>query len=381
MRHKKTILAWVFMLAGALALSVGLYFSPERAWLNLLLNAVYYVTLSLSAVFFLALHYVSGAKWSEVLRKIPEAVSVYLPVGGFMILLVTFGAHFLFHWSHHDVIAQDPILLGKSGYLNIPFYIARLVVIIGLWSFFAWKLRQNSRKQDATLDIFYFKKNIFVSVIFLFFMGYSLTLASTDWIMSLEPHWYSTIFGIYNFSGLFVNGLAVITLIAIYLKQKNLLPEINENHFHDLGKYLFAFTTFWAYIWFCQFVLIWYANIPEETVYYYKRLNNNWDWLFYLNFAMNFVVPFFMLLPRSTKRNTAILARVCILLLVGRWLDLYLLMSPGVLHDNPSIGVLEVVVSLGFAALFIQVVGGYLMKHKLLPCSSVVLEESLHHHQ
>ena len=158
MRHKKTILAWVFMLAGALALSVGLYFSPERAWLNLLLNAVYYVTLSLSAVFFLALHYVSGAKWSEVLRKIPEAVSVYLPVGGFMILLGTFGAHFLFHWSHHDVVAQDPILLGKSAYLNIPFYIVRLVVIVGLWSFFAWKLRQNSRKQDATLDILYFKK-------------------------------------------------------------------------------------------------------------------------------------------------------------------------------------------------------------------------------
>ena len=225
------------------------------------------------------------------------------------------------------------------------------------------------------------KRSVVVSAIFLIVFALTFSFGSFDWIMSLEPHWYSTIFAIYNFSGTLVNGLVVVTLVAILLYEKGMFAQLRDDHVHDLAKLIFAFVFFWAYIWYSQFVLIWYGNIPEETVYYLHRMKHDWDWLFYANFAINFIIPFFILLPRGVKRNRDMVKRVCVLLLVGRWLDLYLMIVPGVLHDHANIGFLELFVALGFAGVFILLLKRQLSKGPMIPVKSPFLEDSLHYHQ
>lgn len=378
---KLKVMLYILMVVGILGLVVGWVWYPERTWANFLLDSYYFLTLSLAGAFFCALQYLTKSRWSEVLRRLPEAIMSYVPVAGIFMLVLFFSVHVLYHWSHPASLLHDEILKAKSSYLNQRFFFVRQGVFVFLWSWLAYVLRQNSLKFDETGNADYYQKNVKTSAIFMIVFALSFSLASFDWILSLEPHWFSTIFGVYNFSGMFVNGLVVITLMAILLKERGLMSEINENHFHDLGKLIFAFTLFWAYIWFSQFMLIWYANIPEETVYFVNRLKNDWDWLFYTNFAINFALPFFVLLPRSSKRNPAMLKRVCILLLVGRWLDLYLMIVPGVSGVTNAIGFVEIFMALGFAAVFIFVVARNLAQRPLVPPASLLLQESLHYHQ
>jgi len=371
----------LLMVLGLLAAAIGGLVNPERTWVSFLLNSVYFITLSVSGLFFLAIQHVAGARWHDVLRRLPEAISSYIPIGGVILLVLFFGMHSIYHWTHHDAVLHDKILAGKAAYLNTGFFFVRMVIIVAVWTFFAKLIRKNSLMQDSTGDYSYYKRNIRNSVFFLFSFAVTFSVASFDWLMSVDPHWYSTIFAIYNFSGMFVNGLAVISIMAVVLKQKKVLTEINENHFHDLGKLLMAFVAFWAYIWYSQFVLIWYGNIPEETVYFVNRLKGDWSWLFYTNVVINFVIPFFILLPRATKRSGPILMRVCILLLVGRWLDLYLMIAPGSLDASAYIGIIEIAMSFGFMGLFLYVVSKSLSEASLLPTKSPILEESLHYHQ
>lgn len=372
--HKRTLV--ILMLIGVVGLLIGWAVNPERAWTNFLIDSFYFLTLALSGVFFAAIQYVSGSRWSEALRRLPEAIMSYLPIAGVFMLILFFGMQTLYHWT-----GAGTELHGKATYLNEAFFFARQIGIIALWSGFAWLMRRNSIQQDNTGEFCYYKRNVRLSAIFIIVFAFSFSFASYDWIMSLEPHWFSTIFAAYNFSGMFVNGIVVITLMTIVLKEHGYLKGINENHYHDLGKLIFAFTMFWAYIWFCQLLLIWYSNIPEETVYYVTRLKNDWDWLFFTNFAINFVVPFFVLVPRSSKRSASLLKRICIVLLVGRWLDLYLLITPGVNELGIAIGLIEVAIALGFAGLFVFCVATALSKRPLLPMHSPLLHESLHHHQ
>lgn len=367
-------LALVFLVWGFLR-------HPDRTWSILLLNGVYFVTLSISGTFFLALQYVCGARWAEVLRRIPEAVSAFLPFGMVPMVALVFGMHTLYHWTHSEALAHDTILAGKSAYLNIPFFFFRLVLIFGIWITFSFLLRRNSATEDRVGGSKFWKRNTKLSALFLVLFAVTFSAASFDWVMSVDPHWYSTIFGLYNWSGMFLHGIVVITLIAILLKEANILRDLREDHVHDLGKLIFAFSFFWAYLWYSQFVLIWYGNIPEETIYFAERLKGDWPWLFYLNGLINFVIPFFLLLPRSVKRNPAMVKRICVLLLFGRWLDLYLMISPGVLHDKAFIGFLEVFVTLGFGAVFILVVRRALSKASLIPVNSPYLKDSLSYHQ
>jgi len=374
-------LLYGMLCVGAVSLSLGFYFLHERTWVVFLLNSIYFTWLAASAIFLLAVLNLTGARWSEVLRRVPEAISGYLLYGSIPMFCLVFGLHFLYHWTHGDVVKTDAVLLSKSGYLNIPFFLFRMVLILGSWIVFAFFLRRNSLQEDEKGGGAYHRKNVKLSAAFAVIFAVTFSFASFDWLMSLEPHWYSTIFGIYSFAGMFVNGLAVVALISILLKEVGYLKELNEHHIHDLGKLVFAFCFFWAYVWYSQFVLIWYGNIPEETVYFYNRLKSDWSWLFYANFGLNFIVPFFVLLPRGSKRSGAVLKRVCIVLLVGHWLDLYLMIAPGVLGDKSYIGFLELVVSLGFAAAFILIVYRKLTQANLTPRRSPFMEESLHHHQ
>lgn len=367
----------VVMALGVVGLGLGfagILTTAQRAWANFLLNAVYVITVSVFGLFFVALHHLTGARWSELLRKIPEAMSRFLPVGAVLMLLSLFGLPHLYEWSHNGIDG------AKRWYLNAPFFAARMALIVGLWCLFSLRFQRYSALEDSGKPPTGISR-IRMSAAFVVLFALSFAVASFDWIMSLEPHWFSTVFAVYHFSGVFVAGIATISVISITLKNIKVLKHLNENHIHDLGKYLFAFSMFWAYIWYCQYMLIWYGNIPEETVYYANRLKDDWNWLFYFNFFLNFVVPFFVLLPRACKRSAAMVLRISIVLLVGHWLDLYLMIMPPVAGAKSNIGILEVATAAAFAAAFVFFVGRALATSPVQPPPSPLLSESLQHHQ
>ncbi|MCC7344072.1 MAG: hypothetical protein IT573_03970 [Deltaproteobacteria bacterium] len=373
--------SYVLMAAGFAALAAGAFLDPARMWVNLLINNFYYTSLALAAAFFLAILYVTNAGWASNFKRVPEAMTRFLPVALLLMLTLVFGMHSLYHWSHHDAVLHDPLLRHKEPYLNVPFFFGRMVAYFGLWILLTYLLRRYSLRQDANPDLSLHRRSIRVSALFILVFALTFALASYDWLMSLEPHWYSTIYSVYTFSSLFLHGLAAIALLVILLQERGYFGRLlNENHLHDLGKMIFAFSCFWAYIWVSQYLLIWYSNIPEETAYFWVRTDPDWLWLFALNFALNWLIPFLILLPRAAKRSAAVLKRVCVVLLIGFWLDIFLLVAPNVLKAR-SIGWMEILSGLGFAALFAFVTGKALERAPLIPRNDPYLQESFHLHQ
>ena len=359
---------------GALVFVCGAMFNAERAWSGMLLVGNYLVGLALAGLLFIALQYVSGAGWSVALRRIPEAMTTLLPAGvGAIALVLVF----------YSTLYGDETFTGFKGlWLGRGFSLVRTVLYIAIWLYFIRAILQHSREQDADGAPIHTRHNVRLSAIFIVLFALTYWLASVDWIMSLEPHWYSTIFGIYNFSGLFTSGLACIILLAAWLRHQGCLRGlVTDDQFHDLGKLLLAFTTFWAYIWFSQYMLIWYANIPEETVYFITRTRGVWGSLFIINFALNWVLPFFVLLPRENKRNTGIMVKVAIVVLVGRWLDLYLMIFPATDQASPVFGIWEIGITAGAGGLFGLLIFRALRQAPLIPLKDPHLHESLHHHQ
>ncbi|MDH5680383.1 MAG: quinol:cytochrome C oxidoreductase [Spirochaetota bacterium] len=363
----------------------------KRYWGNLLLNNFYLVAMGLGATFFIAIQYVSNAGWSAGLKRIPEAMGSVLPVSFiFMLIIFYFGGHTLYHWTHDTV---DPIILGKSGYLNEAFFFIRMAVFFGLWIIFWLLFRRSSVQEDFEGGMDHYRKTRRNSILFIIVFALSITFSGFDWLMSLDPHWFSTMFGVYTFAGVFVHSVAVMVLILILLKDNGYLKNINNDHYQDLGKYLFAFSTFWMYIFFFQFMLIWYANMPEETAYWRDRIGGleymtdgtvryfytNTLYLFIANFVINWFVPFLVLMSRNAKRKRPVLLGISVVLIVGYWLDLFLMIMPS-LNRSFSIGFLELSMFLGFVGLFIFIVMTTLSKAPLQPQKHPFLEESEHHH-
>ncbi|MEK6625936.1 MAG: hypothetical protein AABY86_13245, partial [Bdellovibrionota bacterium] len=297
--YKKLCLA--FVIVGILAFILALKLYPERAWANFLINNFYFISLALSGAFIISLQYLVGGSWISPFKRIPEAFTAFLPYGFLLMGALLLGIHSLYEWTHHDVVQHDPILLAKSVYLNPQFFIIRLCLFFAIWYLTSGQLIRLSRRQDlkgSTPSLL--RSQTKAAAIFVITFAFSYALASFDWIMSVEPHWFSTIFAVYCFSGMFVNGLVMVVLSLLVLQHLGYLKDvINENHYHDLGKMIFGFSTFWAYIWFSQYMLIWYSNIPEETIYYVIRDQNSWDWFFYANLIFNWGVPFLALMPRG----------------------------------------------------------------------------------
>lgn len=363
---------------GLVGLVYGFCLDAQRTWANILIDGLYFLFLTILSAFIVAVLNVAGARWHTVLRRIPETIMGYFPIAALLLCAVLLGYKSIYLWGNSTVMTSDPLLANKITYFKPTFFVFRFFLILAVWCLFTIFLRRKSLNEDKHGS----KKNSQVlSALFLVFFAYSFSLASFDWIMSIEPHWTTTMFGVYNFAGCFVNAIAVVTLSCVLLSKSGVLSIVNESHFHDLGKLLFAFVFFWAYIWFCQFMLIWYGNIPEETVYYAKRLTHDWSWLFYFNFFLNFVVPFLVLLPRQTKRNSSMLMRVCIVLLIGHWLDLYLLVVPGLMGHEVEIGFSEISIALGYAGLFMFCIGKMFSQSPVFPVRSPFLAESIHHHQ
>jgi len=360
----------------------------KKLYTNLWINNMYFIGLGLIGVFFFALQYASSSHWSTGFLRVSMAMGSWLPYAFVLILGVFWFAKYdLFHWTHeylYDVNGPqyDAILDGKKAYLNLPFFLGRMVVFIGGWMMFFHFMKKNALAEDIEGGgIERWKKIRSIAAWFLIFFAVSSSMSAWDWLMSIDPHWFSTLFGWYVFSSWWVAGLAFITFVVIILKEQGYLSIVTSNHLHDLGKFVFGFSIFWTYLWFSQFLLIYYANIPEEAVYYIQRLTSpNYRSLFYINLFINFVFPFLALMSRDSKRQMSILKIVTVVIILGHWLDFYLMVTPGVMKFDGSIGFMEIGTFMIFMAAFFWVTLSSLAKHPLIAKNHPTLEESLQHH-
>ena len=362
---------------GLLAALAGLYWSPRRAWSNLLLVEVYALGLALAAALFLCIHHLTGAGWSSGLRRVPEAMMGSLPVLALLALPLMAARPVLFPAA----VAVDEGAPGaKALFQGAPLVFVRSGLALLAWVLLARALRRLSLRQDTHPDLATHRRLVRVSAVFVPVFAFTLTLACVDWLMALAPEWTSTAFTVYVFSGLLVSGLAALTLIVIVLRARGVLSDVvRADHLHDLGKLIFTFCTFWAYIWLSQYLLIWYADLPEEIPHYARRTEAPWTVPFLVNLAVNWAIPFVVLLGREAKRSPRVLAAVCVLLLCGRWLDLYLLIMPETM-GAPGLGPLELLLPLGFASLFAFLTARALAQAPLVPLGDPFLGESLRHH-
>lgn len=368
---------------GAASFAAGLFVDPTRAWSNWLLAALYFTTLALFGTFFIAIGYLTKAGWHVALRRVPEAMTAWLPVALGAMLVLGAGMGYLYEWVHaHDDGSHHAHLLHhKAPWLNQWFFLGRIVIYFGIWIGISRALTSNSRRQDTDGELAHTHANVRTSAIFGVLFALTMSAASFDWVMSLEPSWFSTIFGIYQFAGLFQGGIAALIVLVILLRRMGYLRDtLNENHLHNLGQWLIALSVFWAYIWFSQLMLIWYSNIPEETTYFIRRSQGEWWALSYVvNPILNFAVPFLVLLPRPAKRSEYVLLRVALIVLVGHWIDLWIAIMPYALPAGPGFSFFEIGTTLGFGAAFILVFFKALERAPLVPLRDPYLQESLHH--
>jgi len=369
----------------------------HRLFTDLWINNVYFIGLAIIGVFFFAVQYAAQAGWSSALIRIPLSFGSWLPFAFALTLIVFYLANFssqwhMFHWLDHSLYNEkmadgslnpnyDAIIAGKEAYLNLPFYLFRMAGIFLIWMAFFFVMRKVNFAEDKVGGISQYRKLIRLSAIFIIFFALSSAVGSWDWIMSIDTHWFSTMFGWYVFASWFVAGVAAITLVVLLLKENGYLPMISDNHLHDLGKYVFAFSIFWTYIWFSQYLLIYYANIPEESIYFIERLKSDfYTPVFFLNIIINFFFPFLVLMTRDAKRHGVFLKIVCVVVLFGHWLDFYLMVTPGTLQENGGFGFLEIGTILVYMAAFLYVVLNGLTKSALVPKNHPMLQESMHHH-
>ena len=329
------------------------------------MNALMFLFLGLGALFFWTVHTLGESTWQINFQRVLEAMALTVPFSVVLFIIAFPGLGDLFEWTHTD--HHDELLAEKAPYLNIPFWLIRFVIYFALWSFFAVYLRKVSVKNDFEPKENYLKRVRSTSGWFMVFFAISSSMAAWDWLMSIDAHWFSTLYGWYIFSSLFVSALSVIIIITVAFKKFGILPNINREHLHDLGKYLFAFSIFWAYLWLSQFLLIWYSNIPEETIYYVTR-TEHFNFLFYLNLTVNFLVPLLALMMRNAKRQGTYLAIVALVVLLGHYLDLYLAIFPGAVgHEAATIGVLEIGLPFFYLAVFLALFFVFFGKAKPVP--------------
>jgi hypothetical protein len=361
----------------------------QRVWANLLVNGYFFGGIALAATFFYAMQYAAQASWSTVFMRMFSAVTEFLPIGMALIFIILvvgqFGVHHLYHWQGGDeAYAGDPIMTHKRPYFGAIFFFGRTILFLGGWIWYQRWARKNSLGEDLINDwntrADNWKKNLKNAAIFLVFFGFTSSVFSWDVIMSIDTHWYSTLFGWYNFAGWWIGALVAFNLIAVHLKSRGQFEFVNPSHMHDLGKWMFAVSFLWTYLWFAQFMLIWYSNIPEEVVYFAQRWEQ-YRGLFWITMLVNFAFPMLVLMSRDAKRNKSFVFFVGLLILFFHWTDTFLLVMPGTVGANWGIGFIEIGMFVAFLSFFTFWVLRALSKAPILAKNHAMLPEGIHHHQ
>lgn len=378
------IVTCLLMAIGVVTFILGLITDHKTTWASWLIANYYFLSLAIGGAFFIALQSISQSGWSSAFKRVPEAMMSYIPFSALFFLLLWFGMHDLYQWTHKDLVALDPLLQHKSSYLNVPFFFVRMILYFALWIIFARKLRQISLMEDKmdpaniTGIMVLFDKTELYSKIFIFILAITFSLSAIDWIMSVDVKWYSTIFALKNLVAAFLHGVSILALIVFILVKKGYFPFFNKYHLHDIARYIFMFSIIWGYFWFAQFMIIWYGNIPEETVYFSERWKEGWKVLFFLEIGLNWFIPFMVLLPVKASRNMTLITIVIIFLIIGQFIDLFVQVIPGT-TGSFRFGWISAGTFIGFAGFFALVVATALSKAKLIPPNHPYLEESLDH--
>ena len=354
----------------------------NRPYAALYVAAFFFMMISLGVLAFYGIQYAAQAGWSPVLFRVMEAITYYLLPGALIVLAIGLWADdHIFIWMDPEVVAHDKLIQGKSGWLNKTWFAIRGLIFIAGWSLYRYFSRKFSLAQDLAdvNDNSNFKKNFQISAAFLVFYIYTESMMSWDWIMSVDPHWFSTLFGWYVFASMFVSGITVIALITIYLKTKGLMDFVNDSHLHDLAKFMFGISVFWTYLWFSQFMLIWYANIPEEVTYFVTRIED-YNLPFFGMLILNFIFPFLVLMNSDYKRVPWFIVMAGIVILFGHYIDVFNMIMPATVGDRWFIGLPELSAVALFLGLFLLIVFYALSKAPLLPKGNPFIKESEQFH-
>ncbi|WP_322551522.1 quinol:cytochrome C oxidoreductase [Flavobacterium psychraquaticum] len=360
----------------------------NKPWAALYVACIFFMLISVGVLAFYAIQYASQAGWSPILYRVMEGITAYLLPGSiiFFILLVLSSLHFnhLFAWMNPDVINPehvdfDKLIFNKKGWLNATRFLITAALFLGVWNYFRFKFVKNSLEQDTATDNAPYKRNFKLAAAFLVIFIVTESIMSWDWIMSVDPHWYSTLFGWYVFASFFVSGITVIALVTIYLKTKGYLPNVNTSHIHDLAKFMFGLSIFWTYLWFSQFMLIWYSNIPEEVTYFVTRIQH-YNFPFFGMLIVNFIFPLLILINTDFKRLSWIVVLAGVLLLFGHYIDFFVMIMPATVGDQWFIGIPEIGALMFFLGLFIFIVFNALTKAPIEPKGNPFIEESKHFH-
>lgn len=376
--NRLPMMAGLVALLGTAACAILGAANPKQFVFSWLVSFLFFLSLALGALFFVLIQYAAQGGWGIVVRRIGETVFVTLPLMAALFLPLLLGLHDLYSWTVPGAAEHDALLRWKAPYLNVPFFLIRAAVYFAVWSVIAVLYYRGSRGQDTTGDPGVSARLRRFAGPAIIVLAVTQTLASVDWIMSLTPHWYSTIFGVYFFAGSFVGFIALLSIVAVATRSAGLLDAvISPEHLHDIGKFLFAFTAFWGYIAFSQFLLMWYANLPEETVWYKARLEGSWMYVSWFLVAGHFVAPFFYLMGRTVKRKGATLAAGGAWLLAMHFVDLYWQVMPTLHPDGLRPSALDVAALLAIGGFFVAAAGWLMRRQALVPLRDPRLPESL----
>jgi len=365
-------------IVGLLGSAIAWYMEPARFFHAYLTAFIFWLSLALGGLFFTMLHYLAAARWSVVLRKISESMAAQLPWMIIAFIPVYLGMHDLYHWTHVEAVASDRILQGKAAYLNVGFFLIRAAIYFAVWSVFALALRKHSLLQDANPNGEHIAGLRRLAAGGMLLFAITTTFAAFDWLMSLQPHWFSTIYGVYFFGGVFLSGLSFIAVISWILRRNDILREtITVEHYHDMGKLMFAFVIFWAYIGFSQYFLIWYGNIPEETYWFLSRWEGDWKPVSLLLVFGHFAMPFVILIFQNVKRKPFLLGSVAIWLLLMHWFDLFWLIYPSFEGSCESFVWIEIAPVVGLGGIFCWLFWRSFTAHAMVPVNDPWLKDSI----
>lgn len=379
------IITLTMMAIGLTVFILGLFTDRKLTWANYLIVNYYFLSLALGGLFFFLIQNITQSGWSSAFQRISEAMMSYIPFAAAFFLLTFFGIKDLYHWAQNDIVALDTVLQHRSVFMNAPFYFLRMAIYFSLWIVFIIKLRNISHKIDLadssdTAGIMkLFSKTELYSKILIFILAITVSLSAFEWIMSIDSHWYSTIFALKNLAAAFLHGVSILALIVFILHKRGYFPFLNKFHLHDFARYIFMLSIIWGYFWFAQFMIIWYGNIPEETGYYFTRWQDGWQILFFAEIGLNWGIPFMLLLPVKTSRNITVIVTVIVLLIIGQYIDLFVQVIPGI-TGVLKFGWIEAGLFLGYAGLFALIVATTLSKAKIMPVNHPYLDESINHH-